>query len=119
MRSEVGDGVSGRDRWLGLNMKEDVHETVLRYRDCARGIWNVYLRNGADWDTEEAFGEIDASLFQLIFLNPVGLGRVVDPGQSCGFLVVEIAEPVAPVLVRRPSSEGTPIGALRGGGWGM
>jgi hypothetical protein len=83
-----------------------VHETVVKYRECARGIWNTCFRHDADWDTVDDFRELDSRLFDLMVLRPLGLSRGEGQGTTAELLDVQIAEPVALIMVRQqPSSE--------------
>jgi hypothetical protein len=87
-------------------MTEDLNEVVLRYRDCARGIWNGYLRAAADWDLVDAFDDVDRKLFDLIVLRSPAFADDSQDVPGVREIGVAIAESVVPIMVERPSNDG-------------
>jgi hypothetical protein len=90
---------------------EDVTHLLNSYRECARGLWNNFLRQGADFDRFDridAFSAICAHLFDEIVLRPLGKlghGRQT-PNDLYVFLnVVPTVDPV-PIMINRPSDDG-------------
>lgn len=50
-------------------MKIDITEKIHKFREAARNLWNVHLRESADWDSHEAFQNICLILFREIVLR--------------------------------------------------
>jgi hypothetical protein len=50
-------------------MNIDITEKVFKFREAARNLWNIYLREGSDWDTVDVFNGICSELFQEIVLR--------------------------------------------------
>jgi len=78
------------------------------YRECARGVWNNFLRPEADFDRVDAFSALCDRLFAELVLRPLGkLGyRKAAAGEPYPFLrVVPTADPV-PIMISRPSQDG-------------
>ncbi len=105
----------------------DVTETVLAFRECARGVWNGTMRAKAepyvDFDAIDAFGVIRAVLFEQLVLRPLGMGNFKRLGVDEPFPFLRLrpaANPLA-LMVNRPSQNGNlywddPIRSLPTGG---
>lgn len=93
------------------NPLTDVTESLLSYRECARTVWNTYLRPNVrlesrfDYVTE--FENICMLLFSSIVLRGIGLPqdaeapRLIYRTEPLGFLRVETATADVPALVNR------------------
>jgi len=53
----------------GMKMKIDITEKIHKFREAARNLWNVHLRESAGWDSHEAFKNICLVLFREIVLR--------------------------------------------------
>jgi hypothetical protein len=80
----------------------DVTESFLRYRECARMVWNLFLREDADADTIVAFDSIREQLFAEIVLGEIGLAdyrrKALEP---IHLLEVSPALPETAIMVQR------------------
>lgn len=86
---------------------EEVTHLLDSYRECARGVWNNFLRPGANFDRIDAFSVLCEGLLAELVLRPIGkLGhRKATPIDPYPFLlVVPIADPV-PIMINRPSQD--------------
>ena len=85
----------------------DVTEAMNAYRECARGLWNNFLRRGADFDMADTFSVLSDRLFGELVLRPLGergykKASVDDPYP---FLrVMPVVDPV-PIMINRPSQD--------------
>jgi hypothetical protein len=87
---------------------QDVTPLLNSYRECARGVWNSFLRADADFDRVDGFSALCERLLAELVLRPLGkLGhRKAAPGDPYPFLrVVPMADPV-PIMINRPSKDG-------------
>jgi hypothetical protein len=84
-----------------VDLTEDLH----RYRDCARFLWNVFLRPSADADSVEVFDSVRELLFAEIVLGKIG---VADYRRQA-------LQPIEFLLVK-PQFDGTSILVQRSGG---
>lgn len=89
----------------------DVTELMLAYRECARGVWNGAMRPGAapfvDFDAVDAFGVIQAVLFEQLVLRPLDMRafKKVSTSDVYPFLIVRPRGDAMPVMVNRPSPD--------------
>jgi hypothetical protein len=89
----------------------DVTESMLRFRECARHLWNASLRT-SDWDDHDDFNAVCALLFRSIVLRPIGAAdALADPAvftvprsNPSRFLrVVPAVDSGVPILINRTS----------------
>src|SRR5688572_23419261 len=50
-------------------MNVDITEKIFRFREAARNLWNIYLREESDWDSVDAFRSICTELFREMVLR--------------------------------------------------
>src|SRR6267143_2163773 len=77
------------------------------YRECARGLWNNFLRSGADFDVMDDFSTLCGTLFANIVLRPIGeYGfRRQSAGDPYPFLRVTPTVDPVPIMINRPSKD--------------
>ena len=87
---------------LGTEMT-DVTGPFNEYRECARLIWNIFLRPAADADRVDSFDSIRDRLFAHIVLSRVGKEsyRRADSSMAIPFVVVEPTLDDTPIMVQR------------------
>ena len=86
-----------------------VDHLIQRYCECARSLWNNYLRSSdADEAVLERYDEVRALLFRAIVLDAIGMGDAERDGedQTWPFLRVAAGAEPATILVNTPSSDG-------------
>jgi hypothetical protein len=84
-----------------------LHEDIVRYRECVRGVWNTYLRSGSTWDDCDEFKVVERVLFELIAMRSVRVNGTTAP-TDLG-LRVRLTEPEVPILVQRSAVEGNVV----------
>lgn len=91
---------------------KDITERVARFRECARTIWNGYLReflqSSRAFDVLDQFNEIERRLFYLLVLQeaPPALSNATGPFPIPCLRLQPASSGGAPILVERPSSDG-------------
>lgn len=88
---------------------QDVTALLSRYRECARMLWNSFLREDADYQTVDVYEDIRRRLFDEIVLAGVDKGESTkaSPDDAYEFLrVVPRAEEI-PIMINRSSSPGS------------
>jgi len=89
----------------------DITDKMLAYRECVRGLWNTYLRDGADFDSVDVFEDICRKLFSELIL--------AQTGASSGILVKPGLDPLR-IMIHRPTEQGKywddPVTSLKPGG---
>ena len=50
-------------------MSTDLTENIYRFREAARNLWNLYLRDSGDWDSVDNFRKICLVLYREIVLK--------------------------------------------------
>jgi len=90
-----------------------------RYRQCARGVWNDFLREAASPANEALarFDGVQRLLFQAIVLDPLGVRQYLrtDPDHPCSLLRIVPNAADVPILVERPQDEGEGWDAMEPG----
>jgi hypothetical protein len=90
----------------------DVTPLLNAYRECARLVWNNFLRQRAepyvDFDALDAFSGICSSLFVELVLRPLGKARFkrANADEPWPFLNVKPISDPFPVMISRPSAHG-------------
>jgi hypothetical protein len=90
-------------------MTPTVDQLIQRYCECARTLWNNYLRSSEAGDAAvERYDEVRALLFRAIVLDAIGMGDAErDPeDRTWPFLRVAAGSEPTTVLVNTPSSDG-------------
>ena len=85
----------------------NVNDSMLVYRESARGLWNNFLRQDADFDRVDVFASIRSLLFDELVLKSIGKSgfkktTARDPYPF--LLVVPTVDPL-PVEINRPSQD--------------
>ena len=86
-----------------------VDQLIQRYCECARSLWNNYLRSSeADEAALERYDEVRALLFRAIVLDAIGMGDAERDreDQTWPFLRVAVGGEPTTILVNTPSSDG-------------
>ena len=86
-----------------------VDQLIQRYCECARSLWNNYLRSSeADEAALERYDEVRALLFRAIVLDAIGMGDAERDreDQTWPFLRVAVGGETTTILVNTPSSDG-------------
>jgi hypothetical protein len=84
-----------------------VHEDIVRYRECVRGVWNTYLRSGSTWDEYSEFEIVERALFELIALRTVRMNGPAAPAHVR--LTVELKDPEVPIIIQLSAVEGNVV----------
>jgi hypothetical protein len=86
----------------------DVTDLFHKYRECARGIWNNFLRENADFQSDDAFSVIREQLFHEIVLRAVDKReyRQTNPDDPFPFLHLVPVTDTVPIMINRPSQDG-------------
>jgi hypothetical protein len=84
----------------------DVTEILNSYRDCARALWNGYLRPSADFDRVDAFAGICELLFAELVLRRLQKTDQTRKSSSepYSFLHVVPTADLVPIMIHRPRS---------------
>lgn len=87
---------------------EDVTHLLNSYRECARGVWNNFLRPEASFDRIDAFSALCERLLAELVLRPLGRPghRKVAPSEPYPFLRVVPTADSMPIMINRPSKDG-------------
>ena len=83
------------------------NDLMLTYREAARGLWNNFLRQEADFDRVDVFASIRSLLLDELVLKPLGKAGFKKAGvaEPYPFLRVVPAVDPLPVQVNRPSQD--------------
>jgi hypothetical protein len=92
---------------LGTSEEVDLTASMNTYRECARGLWNNFLRPEADFDVVDDFSTLCRTLFANLVLRPIGeygfqKGSAGDPYP---FLRVTPTVDPVPIMINRPSPD--------------
>lgn len=90
---------------------QDVTALMNRYRECARGLWNNFLRDSQDVDVADTFESLCDELFSALVLAPLGeqrfkRGASHSQREPFPFLRVEPRTDHVPVMVSRSAERG-------------
>ena len=86
-----------------------VDQLIQRYCECARSLWNNYLRSSeADEAALERYDEVRVLLFRAIVLDAIGMSDAERDleDQTWPFLRVAVGGEPTTILVNTPSSDG-------------
>ena len=90
---------------------QDVTMQMNRYRECARGLWNNFLRDSTYVDVSSCFSRLRGELLHALVLAPLGRSGFDVVGTAArneplSFLHVEPRVDGVPVMVSRGVNEG-------------
>lgn len=90
----------------------DATDLVHNYRECARGLWNTFLRGKAepykDFDAIDRFSRISTLLIEELVLRPLGVSTFAKTNEDEPYPFFSL-QPIVesfPVMVARPSTSG-------------
>jgi hypothetical protein len=86
---------------------QDITDRLNKYRECARGIWNNFLRSDIDAETHDSFSAICEHLMQELVLKTIGRPehRRAGPDEPYPFLHIVPVAPTVPIMINRPSHD--------------